>query len=180
MEHSTHFGEWNNTGRKRDRQSSTSSLFRASEFFGNDPDEEKPHNDFSVPQKVHYKAYWKHNEDAVYWIRLSRAPNEVICNHHLRHSAGDSIDRVISQNGDRVIFERLTTPRPAPKVTLKSDWLVEQQHQQPQQLTLKESVDNSWKEHATCEGEEGVRDGAGSATEVEIAARKLVRLRSGR
>ena len=112
--------------------------------------------------------------------RIAILANEVICNHHLRHSAGDSIDRVISQNGDRVIFERLTTPRPAPKVTLKNIWLVQQQHQQPQQLTLNESVDNSWKEHATWEGEEGVRDGAGSATEVEIAARKLVRLRSGR
>ena len=98
MEHSTHFSEWNNSGRKRDRHSSTSSLFRAFEFCGNDPDEEKPHNDFSVPQKVHFKAHWKHNQDAVYWI----------------------IDRVISQNEDRVIFERLTTPRKAPKVTLSS------------------------------------------------------------
>ena len=35
---------------------------------------------------------------------------------------GDYIDRVTSQNGDRVIFERLATPRPAPKVTLKSFW----------------------------------------------------------
>ena len=34
----------------------------------------------------------------------------------------DCIDRVISQNGDRVMFERLATPRPAPKVTLESKW----------------------------------------------------------
>ena len=33
---------------------------------------------------------------------------------------GDCIDRVTSQNGDRVIYERLATPRPAPKVTLKN------------------------------------------------------------
>ena len=31
---------------------------------------------------------------------------------------GDCIDRVTAQNGDRVLFERLATPRPAPKVSL--------------------------------------------------------------
>ena len=35
---------------------------------------------------------------------------------------GDCIDRVTSQIGDRVLFERLDTPRPAPKVTLKQNW----------------------------------------------------------
>ena len=32
---------------------------------------------------------------------------------------GDCIDRVTAQNGHKVIFERLATPKPAPKVTLK-------------------------------------------------------------
>ena len=41
----------------------------------------------------------------------------------------DCIFRVISQNGDRILFERLSTPRPAPKVTLKSNWH-SQQHQE--------------------------------------------------
>ena len=35
-------------------------------------------------------------------------------------TTGACIDRVTGLNGDRVIFERLETPRPAPKVTLKS------------------------------------------------------------
>ena len=35
---------------------------------------------------------------------------------------GDCIDRVTSQNGDRVLFERLATPRPLPKVTLKGKY----------------------------------------------------------
>ena len=34
---------------------------------------------------------------------------------------GDCIDRVTSQDGDRAIFERLETPRQAPKVTLKKE-----------------------------------------------------------
>ena len=53
---------------------------------------------------------------------------------HLRSSTltlgqEECIHRVISQNGDRVLFEGLATPRPAPKVTLKSNWLVQQQQQ---------------------------------------------------
>ena len=40
---------------------------------------------------------------------------------------GDCILRVISEKGDRALFERLSTPRPAPKVPLKSNWLVQQQ-----------------------------------------------------
>ena len=26
---------------------------------------------FRVPRKVHYRSFWKHNQDAVYWLRLS-------------------------------------------------------------------------------------------------------------
>ena len=40
--------------------------------FGNDPDEEKPHDDYTVPQKVHYQTHWKHHQYAVRWIKLSR------------------------------------------------------------------------------------------------------------
>ena len=68
--------------------------------FGNDPGEEKPHEDYTVPQKVRYKTNWKHNQDAVYWIknfperrikgagsRIAFMANKIICKHHLRHSA---------------------------------------------------------------------------------------------
>ena len=44
--------------------------------FGNDLDEEKTHDDQPVPQKVHYQTYWKRNEEAVYWIKLSRAQDQ--------------------------------------------------------------------------------------------------------
>ena len=40
---------------------------------------------------------------------------------------GDCIDRVISQDGDRVMFESLENPRPAPKETLKKNWPSQQQ-----------------------------------------------------
>ena len=55
--------------------------------------------------------------------RIGIPANEVICNHDF----GDCTDRVTSQNGDRVNFETLETPRPAPKVTLKKNWKSQQQ-----------------------------------------------------
>ena len=41
--------------------------------FGNDPEEEEPHDDYTVPQKVPYVTRWKHDQHAVNWIRLSEA-----------------------------------------------------------------------------------------------------------
>ena len=91
---------------------------------------------------------------------------------------GNFIDRVPSQNGDRVIFERLATPRPAPKVTLKSNWRTEQQQQQqrqPQQPVLDKDVARIWTQCATGTG---VRDDTKHATEVERTYRKLVQAAS--
>ena len=45
----------------------------------------------------------------------------------------DCIYRVISQNGDRTSFERLSTPRLAPRITLRRRWHTQQQHLQKQQ-----------------------------------------------
>ena len=66
-------------------------------------------------------------------------------------------------------FERLATPRPAPKVTLKSNW----QTQQQQQPNLEDDVQSIWKQRATWESRAGVRDDTKHATEVERATRKL-------
>ena len=40
--------------------------------FGENPDEEELHDDYAVLQKVCYHSHWKRNQDAVYWIRLSK------------------------------------------------------------------------------------------------------------
>ena len=46
----------------------------------------------------------------------------------------DCFVKVIAKNGEQTPFERLSTPRPAPKVILRSSWQVQQQQQQqPQQ-----------------------------------------------
>ena len=83
---------------------------------------------------------------------------------------GDCIYRVISQKGDRVQFERLATPRPAPKVTLQSNW-----HTQQQQLTLKENAASIQETCVTRESQAEVRDDPKNATEMELASRILVR-----
>ena len=82
---------------------------------------------------------------------------------------GDCIHRVISQNGDREKFEILATPRPAPKDTLKSNWLVQPQQQQ-RQVILKEGVNSISKEAATWESRAGMRDETINATEVDMAS----------
>ena len=88
---------------------------------------------------------------------------------------GDFIDRVTSQNGGRVLFERLAIPRPTPKVTSNSCWQTQQQQQQqPQQPNLEDDVQSIWKQRATWESRAGVRYDTKHATEVERATRQLV------
>ena len=41
-----------------------------------DSHEEEPRDDYTFPQKVHYHNLWKRNQDAVYWIKLSRAQDQ--------------------------------------------------------------------------------------------------------
>ena len=39
--------------------------------FGENPDEEEPHEDHTAPRKAHYHSHWKRHQDAVYWVKLS-------------------------------------------------------------------------------------------------------------
>ena len=88
----------------------------------------------------------------------------------------DCNDRVTSQNGDRVLFERLATPKPPSKVTSKSYWQIQQQQQQqPQQPKLEDDTQSVWKQCATLESRAGVRDDAKHATE-RRATRQLVQI----
>ena len=86
--------KWNNTGRKREWQGSTSSLVYNSESTRKRPGREEPHFDYTVPQKVHYQTHWKRKQDAVCWITVIKSAGlkienlaNRISNHHLRHSA---------------------------------------------------------------------------------------------
>ena len=83
---------------------------------------------------------------------------------------GNCIDRVTSQNGERVDFERLETPRPAPKVTLKKNWQSQQQQQHSSSCTDVLSLVKTKvvKEHWT-----GVSDGLKRFTEVTTSTWQL-------
>ena len=115
VELSIHFEEWINSGKKREWQGSTSSLLYTSESIRKRPGRRLTSFYCTVPQKVHYQTYWKRNQDAVHWIRLSRAQDQGLRFWQTKSFAiityatvsADCTDRVTSQNGDRVIFERL-------------------------------------------------------------------------
>ena len=85
--------------------------------LGEKSDEEEPSDDLSVPRKVHYYSKWKHDQDAVYWVKCSQAKDQGLqfwrtkSNTILVHDPvpADCIYTVISQTGDRILFERLNT-----------------------------------------------------------------------
>ena len=74
------------------------------------------------------------------------------------------IYKVISQKGERVLFERLSTPRSAPKVVLKSS-SQKQQQQQQQQDTSESASARSWKQSARSSVKEDLKDNPGNPTE---------------
>ena len=81
-------------------------------------------------EKVHYHSEWKTHQDVVHWIILARAQEKGLQFWQTRSHAiivyssvpADSIYKVISQKGERTLTERLSTPRPAPNMVLKSAW----------------------------------------------------------
>ena len=88
--------------------------------------------------------------------RTAMLANRLIYNHGLRHNTRRlHWPRDCSERRLRVIFERLATPRPAPKVTLKRNWRSQQQQQeqQPQQPISNTDVKRLWKQRATRESQ---------------------------
>ena len=99
--------------------------------------------DSSKPRKIHHQSKWKYSQDAVYWIRLAKAQEKgltfwqtKVSRHYFsRFSAG-----VGSDNGEKTLYQRLFTPRPAPKIILKSVWNSQQLQRQQQQQDTMEST----------------------------------------
>ena len=127
-------------GGRESKQGRQTVFFAPLNPFGSNPDEEKLSGDLSNPRKVHYEGKWKTNQDAVYWINLARAQDKGLQFWQTRSHAiivcssvpADCIYKVISQRGEKALFERLSTPRLAPKIVLKSNW--RSQEQQPDTL----------------------------------------------
>ena len=129
---------------------------------------------------MHYHSHWKRNQDAFNWVNLSRTQDQGLPFWQAQSHAiivhdpvpAECICKVISQNGDRLLFERLSTPRPAPKVTLKSNWQSQQQLQQPHQSVC-DDVSISTRKLVT--DQTGIRDVRGYTTNDHTSTRKLVR-----
>ena len=107
----------------------------------------------------------------MYWVRLSKAQDQGLefwqtnSFEIMRYATipRDCIDRVTSQNGERVDFERLETPRPVPEAILKKNWHSQQQQQHSSSCTVVPSLVKTVvvKEHWA-----GAQDGSEPSTEV--------------
>ena len=132
---------------------------------------------FSVT-RVHYHSNWKHTQDAAYWFKLSRAQDQELrywqtkSNATIVHNSvlADCIDKVISQRGDRTLFERLPTPRPAPRVTLWSSWHSQQQHPQPLQQRSDSASSSVWKQMPGTSVQNEDRENRGNTTETQFSS----------
>ena len=92
-------------------------------------DEEEPSDDLSVPRKMHYHSNWKHYQDTVSWIKMSRAQDQglqfwqtkstAILVHD--HVLADCIYRVISHNSPLPTLPP-HTHTPSPLKPIASIW----------------------------------------------------------
>ena len=124
MEHSVHTGKRTDSGGKEEDKARHAVFLTPTNLSGDVLEEEKPDDDFTVPQKAPHVTKWKYDQNAVFWVRLSKAQDQGLEFWQTKSFAimiyatipGDCIDRVTSQNGERVIFKRLETPWPVPKI----------------------------------------------------------------
>ena len=106
--------------------------------FGDDPDEEEPGDDLSEPEKGTLPQQVENSSGRRLLDRFSPSTrqrttvlaNQIPCHNCMLSVPPDCIYKVFSQTGERTLFERLSTPRPAPKIVLKSAWQSQQQQQQ--------------------------------------------------
>ena len=72
-------------------------FFAALNPFGKDDEEEAVHGDLSVPKKLHYSGNWKHDQDAVYWVKSCRAQDNYFGRrNHIRLSYTILFHRIAS------------------------------------------------------------------------------------
>ena len=98
--------------------------------LGPDDKQESFHRDFTVPRKFHHCSKWRHDQGAVFWIKLEEA-QDLGLQFGQTKSHGmivyqtvppECIFKAIAKHDKEIIFDRLPEAQPAPKVTLKSHW----------------------------------------------------------
>ena len=146
--------------------------------FGGDSEEER-RDDYTVPQKNSLPLSLQTKSRCCVLYKISRAQDQGLQFWQTKSHAiivhspvpANCICWVISQNGDRILIERLSTPRPAPKVTLKSNW--QSQKQQQQQQSTCDDVTSTRR--LVRESQSGTRDVRGYTTDDQIGTWRPVR-----
>ena len=58
------------SGGKETKEGRRTIFFTPLNPFGKDEEEEAVHGDLSVQRRLHYSSDWKHDQDAVYWVKI--------------------------------------------------------------------------------------------------------------
>ena len=85
-------------------------------------------------------AIGENDQNAVYWVKINEKAQDLGLQIGQQNQTPLSCinqcqisPRVVSDNGDRILFQRILTPRPKPKVTVRDTWRSKQQHNEQQQ-----------------------------------------------
>ena len=118
-------------GGKENEEGRQTIFFAPLDPYHSDAIEVESSTDFSKPRKVHYQTHWKPEQDAVYWINLSRAQDCGLKFWQTQSHAiivfqsvpSECVEKVVTEQGSRQLFSRKLTPRKGPKVTLRDTWV---------------------------------------------------------
>ena len=96
-----------------------------------DANEADSTTDTTKPIKVKYQNHWRTEQEAVYWIHLSKAEDAGLefwqtgSNAIITYQIVpiECVVKVVSESGKRELFARQLTPRERPKVTLRPSWV---------------------------------------------------------
>ena len=109
---------------KDTKEGRETAFFTPLDPFGDEAEEE--YDDLSKPRKVHYKNKWKVSQVAVYWVNVGKAHDKGLQFWQKRSHAIifmiqyqlTALKKVVSPRGDTIFHQRISTPRPAPKIVL--------------------------------------------------------------
>ncbi len=121
----------------------TDSIFSPLNPLESDDEEEEYLDNMKIPRKFHYCSKWKHDQDAVYWVKLEEAQDLGLRFWQTKSNAiivyekvpPDCIFKKIAQTTKKAIYERKRPLQPAPEVILRSRWFNEQQDESSSQKT---------------------------------------------
>ena len=117
-------------GGKESKERRQTIFFTSLDPYQSDASEAETFTDLSKPRKVHYQTHWRPEQDAVYWVNLSRArdsgPKFWQTQSHaiIVHQSvpKECVEKVVTEKGGQQLFARQLTPRPGPKVTFRNCW----------------------------------------------------------